>query len=119
MEWENTPKSANVEDRRGQGGGGGGRSGGGGGLGIGAIIIIFAISYFTGINPAVLLGGAEMVGAATPQRSRRRDRAPPSTRRPDAQTLVSPRARRDRGGLGGSAARAEGREIRRREAGAL
>ena len=25
---------------------------GGGGLGIGAIIVVFAISYFTGINPA-------------------------------------------------------------------
>jgi predicted metalloprotease len=63
MEWENTPESANVEDRRGQGGGGGGIpiSGGTGGLGIGVIIIVFAISYFTGINPSVLLGGAQIL----------------------------------------------------------
>ena len=62
MEWENTPESANVEDRRGQGGGGGiPISGGTGGLGIGVIIIVFAISYFTGINPSVLLGGAQIV----------------------------------------------------------
>jgi predicted metalloprotease len=63
MEWENTPESANVEDRRGQGGGGGGFpiSGGTGGLGIGVIIIVFAISYFTGINPSVLLGGAQIL----------------------------------------------------------
>jgi len=67
MEWENTPESSNIEDRRGQtssasfGGGGGGISGGTGGLGIGVIIIVFIISYFTGINPSVLLGGAQIV----------------------------------------------------------
>ena len=61
MEWENTPESANVEDRRGQGGGGGMPiSGGTGGLGIGVVIIIFVISYFTGINPSVLFGGAQI-----------------------------------------------------------
>ena len=59
MEYENTPISSNIEDRRGQGGGGIGM--GSGGLGLGAIIIVFAISYFTGINPAVLMGGAEIV----------------------------------------------------------
>jgi uncharacterized protein len=60
MQFENTPISSNVEDRRGQAGGGGlpmGR----GGLGIGAIIVIFAISYFTGISPQVLMGGAEII----------------------------------------------------------
>src|SRR5271155_5580632 len=62
MEWENTPESSNIEDRRGQGGGGGiPISGGTGGLGIGVIIIVFAISYFTGINPSVLLGGAQIL----------------------------------------------------------
>jgi predicted metalloprotease len=61
MEYENMPASSNVEDRRGQGGGGGGLAVGGGGLGIGAILIVFAISYFTGISPQVLMGGAEMV----------------------------------------------------------
>ncbi len=58
MQYENTPVSQNIEDRRGQGGGG--MAMGGGGLGIGAIIVIFAISYFTGISPQVLMGGAEM-----------------------------------------------------------
>ena len=38
---------------------------GAGGFGIGAIIIIFAISYFTGISPQVLMSGAEMVGVGT------------------------------------------------------
>ena len=61
MEWENTPESSNVEDRRGQGGGGGMPiSAGTGGLGIGVVLIIFVISYFTGINPSVLFGGAQI-----------------------------------------------------------
>jgi predicted metalloprotease len=52
--------SDNVEDRRGSGGGGGlpiGR----GGLGIGGLLVVLAISYFTGINPMLLLGGYESV----------------------------------------------------------
>jgi uncharacterized protein len=47
MEYENMPSSENIEDRRGQRGG----AVGAGGLGLGAIVIIFAISYFTGISP--------------------------------------------------------------------
>ena len=57
MQYEDTPVSQNIEDRRGQGGGG---MVGGGGLGLGAIIVIFAISYLTGISPSVLMSGAEM-----------------------------------------------------------
>ena len=65
MQWENTPESSNIEDRRGQsmsaGMGGGGASFGTGGMGIGVIVIVLIISYFTGINPAVLLNGAQVV----------------------------------------------------------
>ena len=61
MEYDNLPQSANIDDRRGQRGG----AVGAGGLGIGAIIVIFAISYFTGISPQVLIGGAEMLVAIT------------------------------------------------------
>jgi len=65
MEWENTPESANIEDRRGggmaAGMGGGGASFGAGGMGIGVIVVVLIISYFTGINPAVLLGGAQVL----------------------------------------------------------
>jgi len=46
--------SGNVEDRR--GGGGGGFGGGGGRLGIIGILIVLAISYFTGISPTTLMG---------------------------------------------------------------
>jgi uncharacterized protein len=65
MEWEQSRESTNIEDRRGQadmGGGGGGFSvGGGGGLGIGAILIILVIGYFTGIDPRLLIGGAQIL----------------------------------------------------------
>ncbi len=72
MEYENMPSSSNIEDRRGQRGG----AVGAGGLGLGAIIVIFAISYFTGISPQVLIGGAEMIGVGRTAAPRRRKRRP-------------------------------------------
>lgn len=60
MEWEQSRESANIEDRRGEGGGFS-IGGGGGGLGIGAILILAAIGYFTGIDPRLLIGGAEIL----------------------------------------------------------
>jgi predicted metalloprotease len=51
--------SDNIEDRRGSGGGG--LPIGRGGIGIGGLLIVLAISYFTGINPMLLLGGYESV----------------------------------------------------------
>ncbi len=62
MRWEDFRRSDNVEDRRGQGGFGGGRlPGGRGGLGIGGLIVVALIAWATGINPAVLIGGAEIL----------------------------------------------------------
>jgi uncharacterized protein len=85
MEWENTPVSTNIEDRRGQSGGGGASiGGGGGGLGIGAVLIVLAISYFTGINPSILLGGAEMA-------SRQMSKAPQQQQQTAASTPASDR----------------------------
>ena len=82
MQYENTPISSNVEDRRGQGGGGG-MPMGRGGLGIGAIIIVFAISYFTGIIPAGadgrrgdLIGNSSNSAAADPAGVERARRGP-------------------------------------------
>ncbi|TCK30449.1 hypothetical protein EV667_0539 [Ancylobacter aquaticus] len=76
MRWEDFRRSRNVEDRRGQGGGLGGRLGGGGmgrgGLGIGGLIIVGLIAWATGINPAVLIGGAEILlgdGSSTSQQT--------------------------------------------------
>ncbi|WAC27812.1 neutral zinc metallopeptidase [Ancylobacter sp. SL191] len=62
MRWEDFRRSSNVEDRRGGGGGfRGGLPGGRGGLGIGGLIIVGLIAWATGINPAVLIGGAEIL----------------------------------------------------------
>ncbi|MDP4027030.1 neutral zinc metallopeptidase [Methylobacterium sp. NEAU 140] len=86
MRWEDLRSSSNVEDRRGEGGGGGGigfPGGGAGGLGIGTIVVLLIISYFTGINPAILIGGAERMGGgnsrqeqADPQTQAKRRQAP-------------------------------------------
>jgi predicted metalloprotease len=51
--------SDNIDDRRGVGGGG--FNLGRGGLGIGTIIILGLISWALGINPAVLINGAQMI----------------------------------------------------------
>ncbi|MCI4677078.1 neutral zinc metallopeptidase [Rhodoblastus acidophilus] len=61
MKWEDFRQSENIEDRRGDGpmmAGGGGSSGH---LGLGAIIVLGLIGYALGIDPRVLIGGAEMV----------------------------------------------------------
>ena len=67
MEWDNFRRSDNVEDRRddsGGGSGGGGLIGGAGGLGLGTIVVLGLISYAFGIDPRVLINGAEMVNNA-------------------------------------------------------
>jgi hypothetical protein len=66
MKWDQFGQSDNIEDRRGEpaGGGGGGFGlpmGGGGGLGIGTIVILGIVGYFLGIDPRILIGGAEMI----------------------------------------------------------
>ena len=52
MRWEGQRESDNVEDRRGMGPA---RVGGVGGLGLGGIVLVLAVSYFTGINPLTLI----------------------------------------------------------------
>jgi predicted metalloprotease len=64
MRWEDFRQSDNIEDRRGEGDGGGGGFGvpmGGGGLGIGALIVLSLIGYAFGIDPRILIGGAQML----------------------------------------------------------
>jgi predicted metalloprotease len=65
MRWEDLPQSDNVEDRRGDGGYGGGGGGGfpmgGGGLGIGTIVVLGIVGWALGIDPRLLIGGAEII----------------------------------------------------------
>jgi predicted metalloprotease len=66
MRWEDFRRSDNVEDSRGDdggfgGGGGFGLPGGGGGLGIGTIVVLGLIGWALGIDPRLLIGGAEIL----------------------------------------------------------
>jgi predicted metalloprotease len=63
MEEDDLRASSNVEDRRGMGF----SVGRGGGLGIGAIAILGLIGWALGIDPSVLIGGAEMVAGGGQQ----------------------------------------------------
>ncbi|MFC5066710.1 neutral zinc metallopeptidase [Flaviflagellibacter deserti] len=60
MRWGDLRESENIEDRRGSGGGGF-RMGGAGGIGIGGLIIVGLLSWATGLDPRLILGGLEMV----------------------------------------------------------
>ena len=62
MRLDDLPESSNVEDRRQEGGGGiGGMPIGRGGLGIGTIVVLGLVSWALGIDPRLLIGGAELV----------------------------------------------------------
>ena len=60
MRIDQLPRSSNVQDRRGS------RMRRGGGLGIGTVIILMLIGWALGIDPRVLIGGAEMMGSGEP-----------------------------------------------------
>src|ERR1700742_4467255 len=66
MRYDDFRRSDDIEDRRddsggGYGGGGIGLPMGGGGLGIGTIIVLGLVSYAFGIDPRILIGGAEIL----------------------------------------------------------
>ena len=70
MRWEDFRRSDNVEDARGDDGGHGGGFGlpiGGGGLGIGTIIVLAVVGWVLGIDPRLLIGGADIVMGGRPQ----------------------------------------------------
>jgi predicted metalloprotease len=71
MRLDDTEQSENIEDRRGEPGGGFGGGGfgfplGGGGLGIGTIVVLGLIGWALGIDPRVLIGGAEIFSGGSP-----------------------------------------------------
>src|SRR6201986_1134631 len=64
MRYDDFRRSDGIADRRDDSGGGGGGMGlpiGGGGLGIGTVIVLGLISYAFGIDPRLLIGGAEIL----------------------------------------------------------
>src|ERR1700746_2522516 len=80
MRYDDFRRSDDIEDRRDDSGGmmgGGGGLGlpmGGGGLGIGTLIVLALIGYAFGIDPRILIGGAEILsggGSQTYQTDRR------------------------------------------------
>jgi uncharacterized protein len=60
MRLDEVGQSDNVEDRRGSGGGGGFMRGGGG-LGIGGMVVAGLVAWFLGIDPRIVMGGAELI----------------------------------------------------------
>src|SRR5262249_29682233 len=64
MRWDDFRRSENVEDDRGGDGGFGGGGGlglPGGGLGIGTLIVLGLVAWAFGIDPRLLIGGAEIL----------------------------------------------------------
>ena len=66
MRWDDFRRSDNVEDDRDQNVGGFGMPGGAHGLGIGTVIVLGLIGWALGIDPRVLIGGAEIVAGGGP-----------------------------------------------------
>ena len=83
MKWEDYRQSEYLEDRRGGGGGGdfAGLPGGRGGLGIGTMVVLGLVGWALGIDPRLLIGGAELVGGIggrqAPTQETRRSAGPP------------------------------------------
>src|SRR5450432_454381 len=71
MQYDDFRRSNDIEDRRDDsGGGGGGGFGlpmGGGGLGIGTMIVLGLVGYAFGIDPRILIGGAEILTGGNSQ----------------------------------------------------
>ena len=79
MRYDDFRRSDDIEDRRddsggGMGGGGFGLPMGGGGLGIGTIIVLGLVSYAFGIDPRILIGGAEILTGGSQSPSYQTDR---------------------------------------------
>jgi predicted metalloprotease len=89
MRYDDFRRSDNIDDRRDDSGGGGGGfgfpMGGGGGLGIGTVIVLGLIGWAVGIDPRILIGGAEILtgGQQAPTyQTDRRTSSPPKAGAP-------------------------------------
>ena len=81
MQWEDYRQSENLEDRRGSGGGFAGMPGGRGGVGIGTMVVLGLLGWALGIDPRLLIGGAELIGGiggrSAPTQEQRKSAGPP------------------------------------------
>jgi predicted metalloprotease len=88
MRYDDFRRSDNIDDRRDDDGGGGGGfgipMGGGGGLGIGTVIVLGLVGWAFGIDPRILIGGAEILtgGQQSPSYQSDRRSAPPKAGAP-------------------------------------
>src|SRR4051794_21767479 len=91
MRYDDFRRSDDIEDRRGDDGGGMGGGGfglpmGGGGLGIGTIIVLGLVGYAFGIDPRILIGGAEILTGGGQAPSYQTDRQSSSNAKRGAPT---------------------------------
>src|ERR1700753_3267506 len=90
MRYDDFRRSDDIDARRDDsGGGGGGGIGlpiGGGGLGIGTVIVLGLISYAFGIDPRILIGGAEILNGGGQRPSYQTDRRTASNTKTGAPT---------------------------------
>lgn len=101
MRYDDFRRSDNIDDRRDDGGGGdfGGGGGGfgiptgGGGLGIGTIVVLGLVGWAFGIDPRLLIGGAEILtggsGAPSVQTERRSGPAKTGAPKDEMGDLIS------------------------------
>src|ERR1043165_9084380 len=94
MRYDDFRRSDDIDDRRddsggGMGGGGGGFGlpMGGGGLGIGTIIVLGLLGYAFGIDPRILIGGAEVLtgGSQAPRYQQERPSGQRKARAPNEE----------------------------------
>jgi hypothetical protein len=87
MRLDDLPESSNIEDRREEGGGGfGGMPVGRGGLGIGTIVVLGLVGWALGIDPRLLIGGAELISDAGDQTQMQSPARPRETGVPQDET---------------------------------
>jgi predicted metalloprotease len=70
MRWDDFRRSDNVEDRRGMGG----IPGGAGGLGIGTVLVLGLVGWALGIDPRLLISGAEILSGSGQQQTQQHGR---------------------------------------------
>src|ERR1700753_2972313 len=90
MRWDDFRRSSNVEDDRGESAPGGfGIPGGPHGLGIGTIIVLGLVGWAFGIDPSVLINGAQILaGGGDDTQQTEQPRSGPVTRSPQDQATA-------------------------------